>query len=110
MYDIINDLATITTVPNSSLDKLVNKANWCISHCVNECMINDKDVVEMDIGIGKLYIKLDNNLKYKFIPSDNLSKCINDTIQNKKSPLICAAEESLSCRLRDTYKDYFKNE
>ena len=68
MNNLIKDLSILTTIPEDTLTKLVDKCNWCICEYVNELQIDTKredNIVEIDLGIGKLSILIsDNQLKY----------------------------------------------
>lgn len=67
--------------------------------------MKNESPTEMDIGIGTLLIS-DNEetVKYKFIPSKALEELVNETIQNKKSPLELKLEKNLVNKILNTYK------
>ena len=78
MTDIINDLSTLTTIPYVSLERLVDLSVACISHSIEESLLDDETYTVVDIGVGRLSIKVeDNTILYKFIPSTKL--LINET-------------------------------
>lgn len=105
MIDIIQDVSTITTIPKDALDKLVNKELWCICEAVKEGSLKNESPTEMDIGIGTLLISdHEETVKYKFIPSKALEESVNETIQNKKSPLELKLEKNLVNKILNTYK------
>lgn len=109
MINLTTDLSTLTSIPKASLDKLVEKSQWCICHSVEESILNRNNIVEINIGIGILYIKLEEeNIKYKFIPSQSLEDCVRDTVLNKHNPLIAVTEQALITRIINTYKDIFQ--
>lgn len=68
-----------------------------------------KDVFELPIIEGKIYIKLDDNdvIKYKFVPNEIFSNTVKETILNKKSKLMTVAIDKLKDGLTKTYKDIF---
>lgn len=67
--------------------------------------MKNESPTEMDIGIGTLLISDDEEtVKYKFIPSKVLEESVNETIQNKKSPLELKLEKNLVNKILNTYK------
>ena len=69
MYNVSEDLSTITTIPKNSIDKLFEKEEWCICQNIEEQLGNKDVLTEIHIGIGYLSILLeDNTIKYKFVP------------------------------------------
>ena len=106
--DIINDVATITTIPPTSLRKLIDKMSWCICNAVEESRLSNIESTIVNIGFGQLIIAVeDNQIQYKFIPSSKLERGLVDTIINKKNPLIVNLEETFANRIVKTYKDMF---
>lgn len=70
--------------------------------------MEDKDVFELPIIEGKIYIKLDDDvIKYKFVPNEIFSNTVKETILNKKSKLMTVAIDKLKDGLTKTYKDIF---
>ena len=61
MCNILNDLSVLTTIPLTSLERLSNLSTACICHTVEDSIRDNEDVSIIDVGIGKLYIKLENN-------------------------------------------------
>lgn len=106
MTNLINDLSILTTISRTSLEKLVNNSNWCISHNVLENLLEKNPLTSIDIGIGTLYIKLEDNLiKYKFTPSKALEDMVSSTVTSKQSPIVNELESNLKERIENTYKD-----
>ena len=106
MKNIIEDISKLTTIPVDTLDKLVEKANWCICDCVKQDLLDNQKISELDIGIGKLFIKNEDELlKYKFVPSDVLVQSLIDTCINKENPLELTLEKKLVNKILNTYKD-----
>lgn len=105
-YDMIKDVSTITSIPDKTLKKLVTKIVYCINDAVAEANAAGEDLVDLDIGLGTLAIKLDSDtIKYKFIPSAELEKSIRETILNERNLLEDALDAALVDRLTNTYKD-----
>lgn len=106
MNKIIEDLVTLTNLPISLLKKLVNYAIYCICHKVYENMLKVNNITEVDIGIGKLYILLEeDSIQYKFIPSKFFEDNLLWTMKNNSSPLTKIAEEKLEEKIKETYKE-----
>lgn len=106
MNELIKDVATLTTIPEKNLNKLVTIAEYCINEIIEEDLLKLNNVSEINIGIGELYIQyIDNELKFKFIPSAKLKGEIIDTIKNKQSSLEIALEEKLVSKITSIYKD-----
>lgn len=106
MTNIINDLALLTTIPEKSITKLLKKEIYCICEAVEEDILEDKDLSILNLGIGILYIKYkDNELKYKFVPSNELQKGLINTIVNKKNILENVLNASLAKKFTEIYKD-----
>ena len=104
--NLLNDLSIITTIPQATLVKLMDKMTWCICNSVEESILNSEKITEMDLGIGKLLLSIDDGfLEYKFIPSSKLESNVLKTIKEKKNPLINNLEISLVDRITNTYKD-----
>ena len=108
MKDALKDISTITTITYFSLQNLFNTLVDIISYDVQESFLDKQNICEVDIGIGTLNILVtEDEIKYKFIPSKNLSGSIIQAIEHKDSPLIIKAEQSLSKKILNTYKDLF---
>ena len=85
------------------------KMVFCICEAVKEDMVdenNPKEITELDIGIGKLYVKVvGTEVKYKFEPSEYLQKAMLATATNKENPLPDFLDESLGKKFIDLYKE-----
>lgn len=106
MNNIVEDVSILTTIPKKSLDRIIEKSHSCICHSVYENLCEHELLTELNIGIGTLYIKLENeNVLYKFVPCKKLDESVKETFRNKKSPLVKKVEDALSTRIVHTYKD-----
>ena len=106
MTKIIDDLATLTTISQNALVNLNEKTHSCICHSVCESMLEGKPLTEIDLGIGILYIKCEEDqIKYKFIPSKKLEESVAQTIKYKASPIVYQVESALKDRIESTYKN-----
>ena len=106
MKNVIKDLSTLTTIPYSTLQSLFNKINSIIAYDVKESLLDKENICELDIGIGRLLILVDEEeVKYKFIPNNSLIENVNESIINKSPNLVAEVEESLCKKILHTYKD-----
>lgn len=106
MNNIINDVSTLTTIPVQSLEELVHLSSVCICDAIEEDKLKNKDICEIDIGIGTLYILISNeSTKYKFIPNKELETNINTTIRKGVNPMTRLVESTLVDKIINTYKD-----
>lgn len=106
--NIKGDLSTLTTIDESVFTKLITKVEWCISDGIEKAILSGDNIVNFDIGIGILSINIDdNNIKYKFKPSQKLEKVIINTVENEGNSLILNIEDSLISKLTNVYKNFF---
>lgn len=106
-HSLIEDLSTLTTIPNASLQSLADKAAYCICDCIEEATLGEDNAVSLKLGFGTLKIEVvDDNVLYRFEPSRELEESVNQTFLNHKNPLVTAAETTLVKRIVNTYKDF----
>ena len=101
------DLSTLTTVEEKVFNKLIQKIEWCINDSIESAIINNDDVVNVDVGIGNLIIKIDDAIKYRFMPSKQFEKSLLNTITNERNDLKLNLENSLVSKLQNVYKSFF---
>lgn len=107
MYNLVDDLAVLTTIPAGSINKLVEKAALCICNDLEESLLNNEDLTSIDMGLGTLQIMFSNNeLKFRFIPNRKLEAAARDTVLNKKNPLVDKVEQTLAQRITNAYKNF----
>ena len=105
---IENKLSTLSTIPEKALVQLHTYMDMIASHDIVTQIMEYKDVIELDIFEGKLYIMLDHDtdtIKYKFVPSDAFNKLVKSSIIDKKSFLLEKCSDKLKEVLTNTYKD-----
>ena len=106
MISLFSDISALTGIPKLTLEKICDKAQLSITDSVLEQLINKNPQTIIDIGIGTLYIKIDNcEIKYKFIPNKDLDKMICTAISTKNNPLISKLDSTLNERVTATYKE-----
>lgn len=108
MYNLLQDLSTLTTIGKYNLDILTNKSISIISHNIEESLRDMNNVTSIDIGLGILHIQHCNNeIRFKFIPSKKLETTVLDTCKNRESNLVLEIDKTLGERIQNTYKDLF---
>lgn len=107
MQKVISDLSLCTGIDIKYLNKLVQNLELVISNNVFNEFKNEKHIVELDIGIGILYIKINEDcINYKFIPSKKLETTIISEIKDpNKSPIIVNAEKQLKNKIENLYME-----
>lgn len=109
MTNIVNDVAILTSIPDKTLAKFFRKMVFCICEAVQETLLDEsniKDITELDIGIGKLYIKhVGTEVKYRFEPSEYLEKALEQTLVEKKNVLENFLDDTLNKKFVDLYKE-----
>ena len=106
MSNIVEDVSKLTTIPEKTLNKLNQKIIYSICEQIQEDILQDKEMSELDIGLGILYIKYsDDQIKYKFIPNQELEKAVSSTVVKKLNLMETALNEALAKKFIDVYKD-----
>lgn len=103
----IENLSTLTTLSKKSLTHLSDYIQCVHSHDIATQMVSELDnVYEVKLFEGTLLIQvIDDVVHYKFIPNEEFSKIVVDTILTKKSKLVSDATEKLKKVLTKAYKD-----
>lgn len=104
MINVIDDLATITTIQKDILNKLVSYTNWIIVDAVDDNG-GVAPLVELDIGIGVLQLINRDVLEYRFVPSKELEDALVTFLSEKKNPLKLNLEQRLVSRITNVYKE-----
>ena len=105
-YKVLEELSTITGIAKNGMLKLFDNMQLCICNDALESLHSGEEICELNIGLGKLLLRVDDDeILYKFIPSNQLEKQLIDTIKNDSSPLIAQAENYLCKRFTNTYKE-----
>lgn len=104
--NIIKDVSILTTIPEKTLTKLEQKVIYCICEQIQEDMIEEKEMSELDLGLGILYIKyVGDQIKYKFVPNAELEKAVSNTVVKKLNLMESTLNEALAKKFIDVYKD-----
>ena len=106
LYNIIEDISTITTIPLKTLYKLADKAGDCLCNDALESKTMGDTTSIIDIGIGKITINITSkNITYTFSPSKELEAKMVEAINTNNSPLVENIETNLAAKILNTYKD-----
>ena len=105
-YDLLKNVSSLTLIKPSILNSIINIEEDCICDYTLDIYESDDDIIEIDIGIGTLYINIiEDELTYKFVPSKRLEKKIINTINSGESYLEKDIESKLNSKLFNTYKE-----
>lgn len=108
MINIVKDTSVLTTIPEKAIKKIIDKMIYSINEAIVEARITGDDIVEMDIGLGTLFIRLeDDSIQYKFIPGEKLEETVKNSFINKQNLLEDALDTSLVNKMTNIYKDLF---
>lgn len=106
MMELLQDLYILTDVQENVLKKFIPIAEYCIAHDVYESMCYRQEFAEIDIGIGTLVVKVDDDsIRYKFIPSENLENMMIEMTKTRKSPILSKLENNLQTKIEKAYKE-----
>lgn len=105
-YDSLEDLSTLTTIPKDTIVNLFKKLNLCICDELQDSSLKNEEINKINIGIGYLFISnADDQIRYKFIPNEDLENSIKETLIEGKNPLQRILEKNLVAKILNTYKD-----
>lgn len=96
--ELISGLSALLGLPQHVFNTLINKTELCIGSMIQDAKTAGKETTEIDIGIGKLCIKLATR-QCKFIPSKDLTTAIKMATSTPVDPIELALEQELSARL-----------
>lgn len=96
--NVIDDLGTVTKVPNKILNELVHKLNLCIGSAIHDAILNKEQVILLNVGMGTLSVSL-TDMQCKFIPGKDLKTVIKNSINEKVDPLELELEDALVQKL-----------
>ena len=94
----IDDLGTVTKIPNKILTELTHKLNLCIGSAIHDAILNKEEVILLNVGIGTLSVSL-TDMQCKFLPSKDLKTVIKNSINEKVDPLELELEDTLVQKL-----------
>ena len=104
--NLLKDIQNITQISSKVLQKLNVISEFIICDDINELDILGENILEVDIGIGKLtFIVNEDSIQYDFCPSEVFEKHIVSTLEDKVNPVIVSSENALNKKLFNTYKE-----
>lgn len=110
MIKTLDDLAKLTRIKNSTLEKIFLCLEYIIVDNVSEVKILSisDSFINLDIGIGVLTIAIvDDNINYYFKPSSTLEKGLINAINNNENILENKLTSSINSHIYKVYKDMF---
>ena len=106
MFDAIKDIQKLTTIPGTTLDKVIDLIKDSICSDILEVIDNGQQTCNVDIGIGNIQLLFcDECIKYKFIPSQSLESRLRDTISTGIDPIEKRLENKITEKLVGAYKE-----
>lgn len=102
---IVEDIGVLTGIGYQSLYRLTELAEDSIAHTVYENVVEKNPISTIDIGVGILYIKCEEDqIKYKFVPSKQLEGMVTRAVENKTSPIMHDVDAMLKDKIEKAYK------
>jgi hypothetical protein len=106
MFDLIEDLSKLTSIPLWQFQKLQQLTKEDICQCFVDSMNNEEEICKIDVGIGNLFIGVkDDNIVYKFIPDKQLEQMMIESANAGKEYLKDRIEISNNMRMLKIYKE-----
>lgn len=108
IVDLKKDLSTLTNVPIKYYDKMENTLQYIISDGIHESLSQGEPITEFVSDIGSLLINVeDNEIRYKFVPSEKFNEAIKSNIKYGQNLLEDKLTGILLDRITSLYKDLF---
>ena len=102
---MFQDISKLTCTKEYVFDYLTDISISDICQCVLEAK-NTNDDVEIDIGIGTLFIAIiDDELSFNFVPSEALQEELLDTLDSNESKLQKKLETRITAKMIKLYKE-----
>lgn len=106
--NLIKDVSLLTKIPENVLQKIEQKCIDSICYDIYQNMLQKEPTTCVDMGIGKLFIKLeDERIFYKIVPSENFENKVSKVVQERYNPLIDNVEQSLTNKIMNVYKELY---
>ena len=103
---LIDDLSLLTGLSTNCLDKLNEIKRDVIAHNLFEQLDSDNIILETDLGYISIYHDSEV-IKYKFTPSSQFEKEIEEVIRTRKSPILKNCKININSAIVNTYKEMF---
>ena len=105
MYKLLDDLSNITQIPVEDIRKLSSIQQDIVADYIVQSLMEGKNRIDVDVGIGTLSILNDGDIKYRFVGNESFDTKLRSTYIKKKSPLRIRAEKAIYKRLKLCYKE-----
>ena len=96
--NILNDIGTVTKIPNRILVDLTNLAIACISSEIADAKAAQQEALSINIGIGTLGINL-QTMECKFVPGKELKYSIKESLEGNRDLLSDKIEQASIAKL-----------
>ena len=106
MKKLLEDVSLLSGVSETTLKKFIKLSDYAIGHALHESLKAKEEFLTIDIGAGELQIKCTyDNIRYRFIPSEELSDILSKTVVTGVSPVATRLEENLQEKIDKAYKE-----
>lgn len=106
--NLIDDVASLTSIQVASLRRLVQCVESCISHYISESIESGNEDVSVDVGVGTLIIHTTkDSVSYRFEPSKSVEENSISLLNGEGSVLIKSVDSCLINKIMSTYKELF---
>lgn len=106
MANVLEEVSVLTDVSENTLKKFIPTIDYCISHMIYEGICEKRDIIEIDLEIGQLDVKIClDGIHYRFLPSKELEKLIVQAVKTKTSPVLAKLEKNLQDKIDRAYKE-----
>lgn len=105
--DIKEKLSAVSGISKKSISQLINYMSLIDSNeIVNQIKFHPKEPVKLDTMEGQLIITLDEDdcINFKFIPSEDFSKMVQEAYLKKRDILKITLDKKVKEVLENTYK------
>ena len=97
MTNVVEDLNTITSIPQANISKLFQRVEWLICNAIYEAYISGNDLAEINLT--------GNELKYRFQPSRKTEAMLREIFEKGYDPIAAEAEKAVVGTTLKAYKD-----
>ena len=104
--NVTDNISRLTSIPLRYIEKIFSLEQDYICYAIQQAFCEKQNNVDIDIGIGTLSILVENeNVYYKFLPSQSLENDIQHTVSINEAPMIKKLEENIKDKVLNAYKE-----
>lgn len=104
--NVIESISKLTSIPLRYIEKIFSLEQDYVCYAIQQAFCEKQNNVDVDIGIGTLSILVENeNIYYKFLPSQSLETDIQHTVSVNEAPIIKKLEENIKEKVLNAYKE-----